>query len=118
MRISDWSSDVCSSDLGLRQYGHADVNRAGDDDDVRECDVRINNRLAQFVPVVLYIRCTEAAPAAGSLAQMAANTLDHLRRVDEEAGESLRMQPREVIPLAEGVGQQRGRAPGRAREWQ
>src|SRR3546814_20056798 len=60
MRISDWSSDVCSSDLGLRQYGHADVNRAGDDDDVRECDVRINNRLAQFVPVVLDIRSSEA----------------------------------------------------------
>src|SRR3546814_13217471 len=37
---------------------------------------------------------------------MAANTLDHLRRVDEEAGERLRMQPRDVIPLEEGVGQQ------------
>src|SRR3546814_3910454 len=24
MRISDWSSDVCSSDLGLLELGHAD----------------------------------------------------------------------------------------------
>src|SRR3546814_17390168 len=37
---------------------------------------------------------------------MAANTLDHLRRVDEEAGERLRMQPRDVIPLEESVRKQ------------
>src|SRR3546814_18181068 len=27
MRISDWSSDVCSSDLGVRAVGHIDVDR-------------------------------------------------------------------------------------------
>src|SRR3546814_5696258 len=26
MRISDWSSDVCSSDLGSRPVGHVDVH--------------------------------------------------------------------------------------------
>src|SRR3546814_10644295 len=37
---------------------------------------------------------------------MAANTLDHLRRVDEEAGERLPMQPRDLIPLEESVRKQ------------
>src|SRR3546814_13551985 len=30
MRISDWSSDVCSSDLTLQQYRHAVADETGD----------------------------------------------------------------------------------------
>src|SRR3546814_19751043 len=51
MRISDWSSDVCSSDLLVRQAEHPDpaLEAAGLQDDVVAADLRQRAREAAVV---------------------------------------------------------------------
>src|SRR3546814_2343119 len=62
MRISDWSSDVCSSDLGL--------SIVGADDHDGDIDARVGCRLANaFAPVVIIL-----AHKAGGDARLA----DHI----------------------------------------
>src|SRR3546814_19237443 len=79
MRISDWSSDVCSSDLLVRQAEHPDpaLEAAGLQDDVVAADLRQRAREAAVVAgelevaprgvgTVLREDRVEAAEVAGS----------------------------------------------------
>src|SRR3546814_9236987 len=50
MRISDWSSDVCSSDLDADPHRHGDVSRLGGHSAARSADLRPADAAAH-VPV-------------------------------------------------------------------
>src|SRR3546814_4103643 len=71
MRISDWSSDVCSSDLDLRQRVHAVGSRV-DEDAARPCErpemtLQLAHRLEGFV----------AGPVFGAAHHAAQQLVEH-----------------------------------------
>src|SRR3546814_5063789 len=50
MRISDWSSDVCSSDLGFRHDRTKDPDQCGRGIDIEEPSPEFQQDFVQFLP--------------------------------------------------------------------
>src|SRR3546814_20712392 len=72
MRISDWSSDVCSSDLYLRivvaQLAHADIGMAAMEAQLQELREQYVEQLSRMFPAVPRNRIAEVLRACVSIA--------------------------------------------------
>src|SRR3546814_1742370 len=56
MRISDWSSDVCSSDLLSRLVEHGILMRTAMPEDRRKIEYRLTDKGAALLPTMIALR--------------------------------------------------------------
>src|SRR3546814_7379023 len=83
MRISDWSSDVCSSDLIVEERGA--VHHARKQLAMRDQRPRIVGEICEMRVLPDVVAVGRAAPGAGEKSQKAAGLFRH-QLVDDELG--------------------------------
>src|SRR3546814_14926283 len=89
MRISDWSSDVCSSDLSLNEAGHAYS-------DIAAARHQFGGRYADLLIIALRFDKRRSDPADAILAHAGQTRVHEHRRAVEETVLIIRSEERRV----------------------